>query len=187
MADADWAAVFERQTARGHLVPVFVDLLDLEPGDSVVEFGCGPGGTTARLATLLVPGRVVAIDRHRAALDHLRTVVEPPEAVDPVVADIEALPLRCGEPTPAMVAFVLHHVDDPAGALTAIGASLPVGSPLLVAEYDPAEPGTVGPPRGRRLAPATVRGWLEGAGFHIETTTDLPEEAYAVRGRRTEG
>ena len=188
MAGADWAAVYERQAARGGLVPRLADRLGLEAGDRVLEVGCGPGHATAVLADRVSPGRVLALDRNRGALDYLRDGVRPdPDAVDPVVGDVASLPVRFGAPTPALVAFVLHHVASPARALRALGAALPPGSPVLVAEYDPDAPGDVGPPLDRRLAPAAVRDWLDAAGFVPEAPVDLPEEAYAVRARRAPG
>lgn len=184
MADADWATVYERQTARAHLLPRLGHLLGLESGDRVLELGCGPGGATGWLAAHVAPGRVLAVDRHRAALEYLRTTVGATDPVDPILADVETLPLRCPEPTPTMAAFVLHHIDDPVGAVEAVASSLPAGSTLLVAEYDPAAPGEVGPSPAHRIASDDVRDWLEGAGFAVESTVDLQEEAYAVRGRR---
>lgn len=188
MAGADWAAVYDRQAARGGLVPRLADLLDLVPGDRVLEVGCGPGHATAVLADRVAPGRVVALDRHRGALDYFRDVTRPdPDAVDPVVGDVRSLPVRFDAPTPALLAFVLHHVEAPARALEAVAAALPAGSTVLVAEYDPGAPGEVGPPLDRRLAPGDVAGWLDAAGLAPEAPVDLPEEAYAVRARRTPG
>ena len=185
MADVDWREVYERQAARDHLVPRLADLLGLEAGDRVLEVGCGPGRTTAGLAARVAPGRVVALDRHRAALAFLVGAVEAaPDAVDPVVGDVGTQPLRFDEPVPALAAFVLHHLDDPPRAVDALASALPVGSRLLVAEYDPDAPGDVGPPLAWRPAPGDVLAWLEAAGFAVEAPVDLPDEAYAVVARR---
>jgi len=185
MHGADWAAVYERQAERADLVARFCDLLELEAGDHVLEIGCGPGHTSVQLAERVAPGLVYAVDRQPDALAYLQSEAEgDTDRVRPVVGDAESLPVRFDEPTPTLVAFVLHHVDDPARAVESIASSIPESSPLLVVEYDPDAAGEVGPPLDHRLAPAKCREWLSAAGFAVESEVDLGEEKYALLARR---
>lgn len=51
-----------------------VDLLDVQPDDGILEFGCGPGVAASLVAGRLVGGhgRLVAIDRSRVAVERTR-------------------------------------------------------------------------------------------------------------------
>lgn len=185
MHDADWAEVYQRQAARGGLVDEFADLLGLEAGDTVIELGCGPGHATERLADRVKPGRVVGVDRHVGALRYLEAETDADlDHVEAVVGDAERLPLRLTGPTPALAAFVLHHVAAPWTAVASVGTALAAGSPLLVVEYDPDAPGEYGPPTAHRLDASSVESWLSTAGFDVEETAELPEEKYAILARR---
>jgi len=186
MHDVDWTKVYERQAARsGDLSRRFCDLLGLEAGDRVLELGSGPGYTSAKLAVNVSPGSVYALDRHPEALSHLRERVERHvECIHPIAGDVRALPVRFDEPTPAIAAFVFHHLTSPETAVDAVHSTLPPGSALLVAEYDPEAEGEVGPPLDRRLAATQVREWLAEAGFVPTKSVSLPEEKYALVSRR---
>jgi ubiquinone/menaquinone biosynthesis C-methylase UbiE len=195
MHEADWAAVYDRQAARGGLVDDLCDVLGLGAGDAVLEVGCGPGYTSLRLAGRVGPGRVYAVDRQPAALRYLLATAAgathalppadgDPAPVCPVVGDAESLPVCFDRPTAALAAFVLHHVEAPASAVASVAESLPAGSRFLVAEYHPDAAGEVGPPTDHRIRPDRVHSWLEAAGFTVETDHSLPEEAYAVLARR---
>lgn len=185
MSDADWEGVYERQAARGELTTRFCELLGVQSGDSILELGCGPGYTTAQLAAEVAPGSVYALDRQEAALRYLRDNVAQHESrIHPLCGDVAAVPLCFTDPIPALVTFVLHHVERPGAALDAVASVLPPGSPFLVAEYHPEATGDVGPPLDHRLAPERVRDWLSESGFDLGETTSLPEEKYAIVARR---
>lgn len=186
MRDVDWAEVYERQAARGDLTETIVDLLDIGPGDDVLELGCGPGYTVIRLARRGSAGTVYALDTRRAALHFLRSKAGAAlEHIEPIVGDVTALPLAPSTPLPTLAAFVLHHVERPDRAVESMGEALPTGTPLLVIEYDPDAEGEFGPPTEHRLSTADCTGWLDTAGFTVETTLVLPEEKYGILARRS--
>lgn len=185
MRDVDWAEVYERQAARGDLTPTIVELLDLGTGGAVLDLGCGPGYTAIQLARRGACATVYALDARRAALRFLREQAGPAgDRIQPVVGDITALPIAPASPLPTLAAFVLHHIDRPDRAVASIGDVLPTGTPLLVIEYDPDAEGEFGPPTDHRLSTADCTGWLQTAGFTVETTVTLPEEKYGILARR---
>jgi protein-L-isoaspartate O-methyltransferase len=49
-----------------------VDLVDPQPGDRVLEVGCGPGVAAALVCDRLVDGRLTAIDRSATAVERTR-------------------------------------------------------------------------------------------------------------------
>lgn len=178
--ETDWEEVFDRQAARGGLTDRFASLLELEPGDRLLELGCGPGYTTLELAAREVPAVVYAIDRRPGALRYLRAKESPLDAVELICGDVTALPFCPSRPTPVLAAFLLHHVDRPREAIEEIGAVLPSGSRLLVVEYDPGTPGEFGPPVEARIPRDRLETWLHEAGFDLERSVTLPEEKYGL-------
>lgn len=183
--DVDWAEVYERQVARGGLVTRYCDLLGITAGDDVLELGSGPGYTTVELAGAVAPGSVYALDRHEGALRYLRDEVGGELShVHLVVGDVQSLPVRFAEPTAALAAFVLHHVEGAERAVQSVWHTLAPGSPFLVVEYHPDAPEEFGPPTDHRIAPDTLDAWLTTAGFTTEAPTTLPEEKYAIVARR---
>src|SRR3954464_11897660 len=49
-----------------------VDLMDPQPGDSVLEIGCGPGAGAELICERLTSGKLFAIDRSESGVDRTR-------------------------------------------------------------------------------------------------------------------
>lgn len=49
-----------------------VDLLDVKPGDQILEVGCGPGVAVSEVCRSLDRGRITAIDRSGTAIERAR-------------------------------------------------------------------------------------------------------------------
>lgn len=185
MHDSDWGEVYDRQAARGDLTPRYCELLDLEPGDRVLELGSGPGYTTYRLANRVAPGDVFALDRHRSALRYLqRQEEQSQDHVHPIVGDVNSIPLSFSNPIPTIAAFLLHHVDSPKQAVKAIASAIPKDSPFLLVEYRANAAGEFGPPVEYRIPRSRATTWLSEAGFTLVEDTDFPEEKYGLVFRR---
>ena len=177
MADADfrkdlshisWDEVLRRQEQRGHLVPAWLDALDLRPGQCVLDVGSGPGYVSERVAERVGPGgTVLALDRAPEALayvERLRAERGLTQIV-PFLGDAAGAELGGHRVDAALVTMMLHHADDPEALLRSVAALLPPGARAVVAEFDPDGPCTSGPPREHRVPPETLRSWCERAGL----------------------
>ena len=49
-----------------------VDLMDVQPSDSILEIGCGPGAGAELICQRLVGGKLFAIDRSESGVDRTR-------------------------------------------------------------------------------------------------------------------
>jgi ubiquinone/menaquinone biosynthesis C-methylase UbiE len=54
-----------------------VELLDPQPGDRILEIGCGPGVAAALVCERLAHGRLTAVDRSATALERARRRLTP--------------------------------------------------------------------------------------------------------------
>ena len=114
----DWDTVYERQLQRADLAREWLDALALQPGERVLDAGCGTGYVSLEAARRVGPaGRVYAVDNSAEALAYLgRLQAEQGIAwVERIVADAATLPALPGHADAALVTLVLHHADDPAG------------------------------------------------------------------------
>jgi len=163
----DWRMVLKRQKEHAGYMTKWLDLLDLNPGDRLVDVGCGPG-FSALLAAARVggSGTVFAVDRSAEALTvlmeeakrhGLRNIVRLEGTVEEVLLAPESA-------THALMSNVLHHSQRPS-AMVKVTASLliPEGK-ILVVE---ALPGS-GVGSNSRLPQKVVRSYVEDAGLYIK-------------------
>src|SRR5688572_29197977 len=90
-----------------------LDDLAIQPGDRVVELGCGPGSFTKRiLARLGTGGVVVGVDRTQGLLDQARESLAPlgPGKFEPVLDDVMNLGEWLKGANVVVGRAVLHHV-----------------------------------------------------------------------------
>lgn len=181
MEEVNWAEVYERQRSRGDLTDMYCEILDIGPGDDVVELGSGPGFVTKKLADRVAPGAVYPIDRHQAALVYLADHIDDEKGrIHPIVGDICTPSWYFPDPISIVAAFVFHHLENPARAPSAIVSAVRPRSRVLIVEYHPDAQGAVGPPIEHRISPQECARWLREAGIEIIETTKLPEEKYAI-------
>jgi protein-L-isoaspartate O-methyltransferase len=65
-------AATSRSEAAPERVRWAVDLIDVRPGDQILEIGCGPGYAVALTCERLTRGTITAIDRSAIAVAHAR-------------------------------------------------------------------------------------------------------------------
>ncbi|MFD7551172.1 methyltransferase domain-containing protein [Streptomyces sp. NPDC059816] len=108
-------------------------------GSRVLEVGCGVGAQTVHLLRSSPGARIVAVDRSPETLARARAhlaAVAPGAPVEWQQADVFDLPFADAEFDHVFVCFVLEHLPDPQGALTALRRVLRPGGSLTVIEGD---------------------------------------------------
>lgn len=191
-----FVGLLERRTAA---VDADFLLAHIEPGDRVLDCGCGPGSITRGLAAAAAPGAVAALDLDRSILERARASTER-DAIRWVRGSIEHLPFAAGSFDVVFAHTVLMHLDDPLGALRECRRVLAPGGRLGVVDGDwgadivhPTNPtldalaahmtasvraGGMDPCFGRRL-----RGLLHAAGFteiEISTRTEISADPESI-------
>lgn len=128
----DWDALRHELYGAGFWLPTLLALL---PGDQVVaDLGCGAGGTLATLSPVV--SRVIGVDREAAMLDAARQRTSNCDNVTLLQGPLEALPLDPDTLDLALCTLVLHHVPQPALALTEASRVLRPGGRLIVLDMD---------------------------------------------------
>lgn len=155
-----------------------VDLLEVRPGNRILEVGCGAGVAAALIAQRLGDGRITAIDRSPGAIG--RASRRAADAVTAGRARFECLDLagagRLGETFDKIFAVNvnLFWTRDPTPELTVLrGLLRPGGGLHLIYETPP------GVPADRPAR--TVAAALTAGGF-TTTTTDRSESLVCVSG-----
>lgn len=110
----------------------------LEPGQRLVDLGCGPGTITADLALRVAPGEVVGLDRAPAVLDEARSHAAERGVgnVTFAVGDAYALDLADDSADVVHAHQVLQHLTDPVAALVEARRVLRPGGLLAVRDAD---------------------------------------------------
>ena len=97
------------------LAPQMADLARVEPGQRVVDVGCGPGALTAELVARLGADGVAAIDPSASFVAAAR---ERHPGVDVRLAAAEELPFADDSFDAALAQLVVHFMADPVRGLT---------------------------------------------------------------------
>jgi SAM-dependent methyltransferase len=149
--------------------PAF-DLLDLKPGERVLDIGCGAGATTLAAASYIGDGQAVGVDISKPLLELARERASARGAnAHFVEADVSAAPLRDAPFDAAFSRFGVMFFEDTAAAFAKIRVALnPDGrivficwrtfaengwshaplaalQPILKAPITPADPNAPGP------------------------------------------
>jgi ubiquinone/menaquinone biosynthesis C-methylase UbiE len=108
-------------------------------GETWADLGAGEGTFTLALAQLVgEQGRVIAVDHDVAAIRELRRISQevPSPPIDVVAADVTRLKLPDVQLDGALLANVLHFIEDPTTVLARVRQHLRPGGRVLVVEYD---------------------------------------------------
>ncbi|HEX6310840.1 MAG TPA: methyltransferase domain-containing protein [Acidimicrobiia bacterium] len=151
-----------------------VGLLDVAPGERVLELGFGPGVAIGELARRATGGLVAGIDHSELMVDRARrrnAAAVRTGLVDLRLGSIEAVP-DFGEPFDAILAVnALLFSDDPSEVLRRLRGVLRPGGRIAIANQPrcPGATAETSAESGRRLAAS-----LEAAGFSAVRAETLP-------------
>jgi SAM-dependent methyltransferase len=169
-----WARVYDwfaRATASvGGVRAACVRALDLDPGDTVVEFGCGPGVNLPALRDAVGPsGRVVGVDVSAGMLDRAAGLVERRGwgNVSLVEADAERPPVAAADGV--LATFVTSLFPDP---YAVVRRWCDLADAVVVAAFVP---------EGNRAANAALRAFVALNGRLFDARTDDPLGMLAER------
>jgi SAM-dependent methyltransferase len=157
-----WISQAERQDKIGRpLGAAALDWLRAQPGERVLDVGCGCGGTTAELARAVGPtGHAVGLDLAEAMIAAARARFDEPQFL---AGDIETFHIVLGAPFDAVHSrMTLMLLADPAAGLTTIRRSMGPGGRLAATVF---REGAVNP-----WLPAAVG----GAAPHVGPLPPLP-------------
>lgn len=112
-------------------------LLDVLPGQTALDVGCGPGTDLPDLAARAGgQGTVIGVDRDPAMLERARERTAGLRNVQIREGDVHALPVEAESVDRARIDRVLMHVTDPAAALAELHRVTRPGAVIGLAEPD---------------------------------------------------
>src|SRR6266508_2852270 len=116
----------------GYLLPY------LEPGQALLDVGCGPGTVTADLAGLVAPGRVTAVDAAPAVLEEARTYLAGRGVENVTLTSQDVHELDFGNDSFDVVHAhqVLQHLAEPVRALRELRRVCRPGGVVAVRDSD---------------------------------------------------
>lgn len=149
---------------------------------TVGDLGCGTGISARALAPFV--SRVIAVDASEEMLAAARARLEDAANVELRSGVLESLPIDDAALDAATMMLVLHHVPDPAVALSEARRVLKPGGRLLIVDMLPHEREEYKQQMGHvwlGFSAGQIARLMEGAGFEGVRTHALPGDA-AVRG-----
>ncbi|VWX50883.1 methyltransferase domain-containing protein [Novosphingobium sp. 9U] len=132
----DYAKLIAAQGAQPRADPL-IELMDPQPGDRVLDVGCGSG----QLAVTVAPrvAKVVGIDLTPAMLDEARShaAAAGVENVHWELADSVSLPVDDASFDIVVSRSMLHHAADPARTLAEMRRACTPGGRIIVSDLSP--------------------------------------------------
>jgi predicted methyltransferase len=159
-------------------------LLDVRPGQTVVDLGAGTGYFVGLLSRAVsASGRVLALDAEPKMVEHLTS-----RAARDGLANVSARVVPYGDPElgrasidRVLIVNTWHHLDDRPSYAVKLRAALRKGGMVLVVDFTPES--DIGPPPEHRLPAAVVAEDLARAGLRAEIVAEEPlPKQYVVRG-----
>ena len=162
-----------------------VSLLDLAPGQTVVDLGAGTGYFLSRLSAAVGPeGRVLALDVEPNMVRHMEARIAEEELAN---AEARVVPtddpqLETAGADAILIVDTWHHVAEREAYAAKLFAGLRPGGSVFIVDFTREAPH--GPPAEMRLTAAEVSEELAAAGFEIATLDEELPHQYVVRATR---
>ena len=175
----------------------------VEQGETIIDFGCGPGFVAAQLARLTGPdGHVHAVDVNEDFVARAREVAEASGRADTITvhhSPDERLPLPDALADRAYAKNVLEYVPDIHAVLTELARTLRPGGTMVASDsdfgfvvvepltpieitelFDAAAPAFKEPNVGRKLRGAFLRAGFDDVSVEVATAVDTSGRFAAV-------
>jgi SAM-dependent methyltransferase len=115
------------------LAPRFADFADIEPGQRVLDVGCGPGALTLELVGRLGPHGVSAVDPSEQFVAAVRTRAR---GASVECASVEHLPFGDDTFHASLAQLVVHFMDEPVSGLREMGRVTRDGGVVAACVWD---------------------------------------------------
>jgi 2-polyprenyl-3-methyl-5-hydroxy-6-metoxy-1,4-benzoquinol methylase len=180
----EWALTLENgRRLDGLAIDRVVASIGLSPGEMVADIGAGTGIFSVPMAREVAPeGMVLAVEVDAGFLPIIET-----KARENGVDNIRAVLGEFGDPKLPQnvdVAFfhdVLHHIEQREAYIRALAQYMPVGSRIVVVDYDM---NVEGVPHSNQpemlIGPEQVAAWMRAAGFEVSREIDMFEDKFFV-------
>ena len=186
MPDGDWWRVLWPDPSG------VVAALQVEPGMSVVDLGCGDGYFTAAIARRVDPGRVFGVDLDPAMLMRARAACDGLTNCEWLLGDARTLSrLVLGPVDYVLLANTFHGAEDPTALAREVFDAIRPGGRFAIVNWHPLlrrETCVLGEPRGPRtelrMSPEETRRVVAAAGFERAIQVELPPFHYGIVFRR---
>jgi ubiquinone/menaquinone biosynthesis C-methylase UbiE len=159
--------------------------LDLPPGIAFLDLGCGQGNYALAAAEIIgSTGVVYALDLWDEGVAILKEQAgrECRSNLQPLVADVQQVPLGNNSVNVALMATVLHDLVEAgtsAGALEEVARVLKPGGRLAIVEFEKIDD-PPGPARHIRLNPEEIENLVAPYGFRRQKIKNLGPYNYLI-------
>jgi SAM-dependent methyltransferase len=132
---ASWLERDEREAEER--TSLLIEELNLKPGMVIADVGAGSGYLSRRMAPLVAPGRVIAVDIQPEMLALLKKVVEDPRYanIEPLLGSAADTRLPAASVDLAIMVDVYHELEFPYEVMESIVRSLKPGGRVAFVEY----------------------------------------------------
>jgi ubiquinone/menaquinone biosynthesis C-methylase UbiE len=160
--------------------PHLLALAGLQPGQTALDLGSGPGFWTLPMAEIVGPqGQVIALDVSPEMLEAL-AAENPPPHVRLLHGELPAINLPDASIDFVWAAFILHEVEQPATLAMEMRRMLRSGGRIAVLDWRPDAQSGNGPPPAHRLSSRQVEELLRVAGLTSVHLTWHNQDAYLL-------
>ena len=161
---------------------LLVDALHLAPGMSAADVGAGSGYLSKRMAPLIAPGQLFAVDVQPQMLQLLKELAAQPgmQNIKPVLGSPDSVNLRKNSIDLAVMVDVYHELSQPYEIVQSILSALKAGGRLVLVEYRGEDPKVAIKPL-HKMTVAQIRLEMKAFALTLESTDErLPMQHIVV-------
>lgn len=168
---------------------LLVEELRLKPGMTVADIGAGSGYLSRRMAPIVGPGRVFAVDVQPQMVDLLTELSQKPEFKNlvPILGDADDVKLPPASTDLAVLVDVYHELAYPYEVMRSLIRALKPGGRVVLVEYRGEDPAVPIKPL-HKMSEAQIRREMSTLPLAWERTSErLPMQHIVVFRRSTTG